>query len=409
MLLAVLMPVLMNAQTASERRAARQKNETNTKEFEAEDPLFKLADVPEKWTNRSAVVLAERVEFNYGGNTGGEVSGKVRRQIKLLDQAAVEEFGSFTYGEDENNRTGIQIIKANGKKIRIDMTTSALYKEEATNSRVRQWNNYVRGGKDKRKVALPGLEVGDIVDIITEIKGEFRALFLPACSDIIDIPFAEDYPVLRKNIQFTVRRGTAVSALSLNGAPELKLVSQAGGRFQTYVASGEMFEDDTLRNRYSYDHRTKPRLKFQVCVTGGREAAWDEFAGQAGEIKASVEDAEIQTALANAYTYRFNNQSVSYGRTTYIRYYNAEIGRAYAKEYKSWLGRYFRNETDPIKVADALYFRMRYDFLYGEYSENAKYLNDELFASIFIGTLKMQNKSWDVQLVVAPGDRKSVV
>lgn len=403
LLLAACLPVMVTAQSASERRAARQKNETNAKEFEADDPLFKSAEVPEKWANRSAIIIGERVEFNFGGNSGSEVSLKLRRQVKLLDQAAVEEFGSYVYDEDEDNRTGIQIIKADGKRVVIDMATAALYKEEATNSRVRQWNNYVRGGKNRRKVALPGLQVGDIVDMIFESKGNLQVIFYPSCSDVLDISFADDYPILRKNVQFTVRRGTAVSAIAMNGAPKLNLVSEAGGRFQTYVASGEMFEDDTLSSRYAFNHRIQPRIKFQVCITGGKESTWDEFAGEPGEVKKSVTADEIQTVIANAFKYRQMNRSVSYGRTTYSRYYSNQIGWGYIKEYSSWLGRYYRTETNPVKVADLLYYRMRYDFMYGQYVDNAKYMNDELFAAIFIGTLKERNKDWNVQLIVAPG------
>lgn len=413
-IMAVLIPLLTNAQSASERRAARQKNETTSKEFQADDPLFNAITIPEKWMNRSAVILAERVEFNFGdGPSANGVSVKIRRQVKLLDQAAVEEFGSFVFNEDEDNRTGIQIIKADGKKIQVDMTTSVLYKEEITSKRIRQWNNYVRGGKNRKKVALPGLQVGDIVDLIIESKGKLQVIFYPSCSDVFDISFSEDYPIIRKNLQFMVRRGIALSANSFNGAPKLNLASQAGGRFQTYVASGEMFEDDTLSNRYAYSHRFQPRIKLQVCITGGMEIAWDEFAGKSGEVKTEVTDPEIQRSIANAFRNRLNNQSVTYGRTTYRRYNSSQIGKGYVREYKSWLGRYFRNETDPLKVADALYFRIRYDFLYGQFNEDAEYLNDELFATIFIGTLKKVNKAWDIQLVVAPGrditDRRSLM
>lgn len=403
LLLAACLPVMVTAQSASERRAARQKNETNAKEFQAEDPLFKSTEIPEKWANRSAVIIGERVEFNFGGNSGNEVSLKVRRQVKLLDQAAIEEFGSYVYNEDEDNRTGIQIIKADGKKVVIDMATASLYKEEATNSRVRQWNNYVRGGKNRRKVALPGLQVGDIVDMIFESKGTLQVIFYPSCSDVLDISFADDYPILRKNVQFTVRRGTAVSAIAMNGAPKLNLASEAGGRFQTYVASGEMFEDDTLSNRYAYNHRIQPRIKFQVCMTGGKESTWDEFAGEQGKVKTSVSNAEIQEVMANAFKYRSQNRSVSYGRTTYSRFSSAQTGWGYLNEYKGWLGRYFRTETDPIKIADILYYRMRYDFLYGQFADYGKFMNDELFASIFINVLRERNKAWDVQLIVAPG------
>ncbi len=391
------------AQTASERRNARQKNEANAKDFDSKDPLFKPATIPQKWLNRSAVVIAERVDFDYGGTTNGYFVGKIRRQIKLLDQAAVEEFGSFNFSEDENNRTGIQIIKADGKKVIIDMKAATPFKEELSSRKTRRWNTYVRGGKNQRKIAISGLEVGDIIDILTEIKTDYSPVLLPECSDIINIPFAEEYPIMKKHIQFTVRRGTAISAISTNGAPKIKLVSEPKGRSQTYVAEGEMFEDDTLNNRYTYGLQSAPQVKFQICATGGLKIKYDHFIGEPGEIKSKVEDAEFQPAMINAYVYRLYNQSKRTGNAIYLRYTYEAVAIPYAKEYISWLKTHFKKEPDPVKVADALYYKIRYDFKHGDYREKAMFLNDELFATIFLHAFKTFNKKADMQLAVAPG------
>lgn len=412
-LLAAFLPVLASAQTASERRAARQKNEANMKDFETNDPLFKAAEIPEKWKNRSAVVIAERVEFNYGGNNGSQFTGKVRRQTLLLDQAAVEEFGSLNYQEDADNRTGIQIIKPNGKRVVVDMSAAAPFKEELNDRRTRTWNTYVRGGKDSRKVALPGLEVGDIVDVVTELKDEIINAFYPSCTDVISFNFSEEYPVLRRNIQFTVRKGTAVSAVSINGAPKVKIITEPTGRFQTYMASGEMFEDDTLQNRFTYGQKTDPILKIMLCVTGGAKSKWDNFAGEPGEVKTRVEEDEFQPMIANAFFYRSFGQTGKANGASYIRFNYWATANSYTNNYQLWLGRYFRGEKDAFKVADALYYKIRHDFTYGVYKESARYLNDELFAAIFINALRKFSRTWDVQLAIAPGrhitDRKHLL
>lgn len=401
------------AQSASERRNARQKNEANTKDFDSKDPLFKPVQIPEKWLNRSAVIIAERVDFDYGGTNNMYFVGKVRRQVKLLDQAAVEEFSTFSFTEDENNRTGIQIIKADGKKVRVDMQAATPFKEELNDRKTRRWNTYLRGGKNQRKIALSGLEVGDIVDILTEIKTDYNPVLVPECSDIINIPFAEEYPIMKKNIQFTVRRGTAISAISTNGAPKIKLISEPKGRSQTYGAEGEMFEDDTLNSRYTYGLQNLPQLKFQICATGGLKLKYDHFVGEPGEIKTKVEDAELQPAMFNAFVYRLHNQTKRIGNTTYFRHYSESVAGNYTKDYITWLKMYFKNETDPVKVADALYYKIRYDFVYGDYQDRGRFLNDELFATIFIQSFKKFNKNWDLQLSVAPGrqitDRKQLL
>ena len=126
-----------------------------------------------------------------------------------------------------------------------------------------------------------------------QIKTNYGPVLLPECSDIINIPFAEEYPIMKKHVQFTVRRGTAISAISTNGAPKIKLVSEPKGRSQTYVAEGEMFEDDTLNNRYAYGLQSAPKVKFQICATGGMKQKYDHFIGEPGEIKAKVENAEF--------------------------------------------------------------------------------------------------------------------
>lgn len=412
-LFAALLPVLSQAQSASERRAARQKTAANMKDFDSEDPLFAKAEIPEKWKNRSAVVIAERVELNYMANRVNEFSGKVRRQTLLLDQAAVEEFGSITYQEDAQNRTGIQIIKADGRKIIVDMTAAAPFKEELNDRRTRSWNTYVRGGKEKRKVALAGLEVGDIVDIVTELKDELIQPFMPSCTDVINFEFTEEYPVMRRSIQFNVSKTTSVSAVSLNGAPKLRLTGDSKDNIQTYLVSGEMFEDDTLQNRFTYGQRTGPILKVMLCFAKGSRSKWDNFTGTPGEIKSYVDEDEFQEMIANAFKFRTNGQTGSHLGATYIRYTYWAVGKSYKDAYQLWLGRHFRGEKDAFKVADALYYKIRYDFTYGEFSANARYLNDELFAVIFVNALRKFNREWDVQLAVAPGrhitDRKSLL
>lgn len=402
LLLYAFFSLAAQAQTEDELSQQRQVELWYRNAFSTKDAFFQKNDIPEKWQNRSAVVVGEKIEIIYGGPSGIYFKAKVRRQVKLLNQQALVEYGAFKFEEALNMQTGIQIVKPDGKIVRVRMESAEPFKEELNNERTRRWNSYLRSGGRAKKVALSGLEIGDIVDVVVEITGYMDELFVPRCSDLMEFSFDDEYPILKKQLDIEIRKKTAISAISLHNAPKLKLISDPKSSIRKYRASAEMVEEDSVRNTYAYAHLYRPILKVQICLMRNKEKKWDEFVDNSKKLKTSVSNDEIQARMLKAYVYRSENRKAYDGRSFRSKYQIDMVAKYYTKEYVAWLNKYFRSQANPTKVAEALFYRMRYDFFYGPYAGRANPLDDELFASIFVNCLKQHKESIDVRLMVAP-------
>ena len=149
------------------------------KEVWAKDlPQFNTRTVPTQYKNESAVVLALYEEFSVNQskrfnfinvtNIKAHTSTHLKRYlIKINDKAALEKFSTFdfrTYDrslndallhEDHRTVLGVKVIKPNGT---VKEVSSDEYQEA----------NEGKKGKEKRtKLAVPDLQVGDLIDYFT--------------------------------------------------------------------------------------------------------------------------------------------------------------------------------------------------------------------------------------------------
>jgi len=182
----------------------------------------------------------------------------LRRRIKLQDKAAVEQYSEFSYKEkfdvssNWNRRVekvfaGFKIVKPNGEEQIVDVNTAV--KIEGT-------ENY------ERKIAIPGLEEGDIIDYYFYAFNSSIYDYMHAF-DPVFTPLSGEYPIMKQIISFEVERKFFVAFNSYHGAPELKLVSGEGEKLNRYSL------EDTDREkietaRWFYPYRVLPSIKFQV-------------------------------------------------------------------------------------------------------------------------------------------------
>lgn len=400
-LLLWLSPQLLQAQTASERRQARLKAESSLADFESDDPIFKNYVIPEGWKDRSAVIIAERVELEYGVPTPLRVAGKLRRMVLLQDEAAVERFGSYYFEDTKQNRTGIRIVKPNGEAKIIDLTLAVPVNEETVERSATFLGTYQRSSYDQKKIALPGLEVGDVIDVVLAYEDNVTIYFFPHCFPMMEIPFEAEYPILNKSIQFTLKRGNTISAISTLNAPEMKEVgdlSKGAGRQQVYSASASMIEEDKTNTNLTYNSRVQSRIKVMVCDI--KKVDGDEFVGEIGKVKKEVTPNEVQAVMKNAHWNRTYNRSVGSVYSFYWEY----TGRYYAKNnYGPMLANLNRQKIPALDALDILYYQIRHDFYFGKYAQYSNALSDELFASIVLEAIDLSKLPIDCEFVVAPG------
>jgi hypothetical protein len=185
---------------------------------------FKNTQVPEKWKNESAVMLAFQRE--YVGDFTTKVTGiaNVNRfyiekinfhyRIKLQDKAAVTEFSDISFnsktiksnlfGRPSAYRViGIKVIKPDGTEKEVDLSQAV--KADATSAR-------------ELKIPIPNLEPGDIIDYFLALRDETTTM--PDFGD--EYLLEMKYPVVHNIISFSLPRQFTLHTFSYNGAPEFK-------------------------------------------------------------------------------------------------------------------------------------------------------------------------------------------
>ena len=138
---------------------AQDKAEVKEKFWGANDPVKKVTAVPDKWRNESAVIIYKSEEYSFH-KFGTKVTYTMafRKRVKLQDQAAVTEFSEFSFRErfqskrglyrnkEATNTVGVKVIKPDGSEKEINIDQEAIKVD------------------DKKKIAIPNIEIGDIID-----------------------------------------------------------------------------------------------------------------------------------------------------------------------------------------------------------------------------------------------------
>jgi hypothetical protein len=234
---------------------------------------FKITAIPEKWKNESAVIIGMKEEYLFkrqvarGKTTAGvNIKEYVHKRIKLQDKNAVEKFSTFYYvtiGSD--GKAEYKVIKADGKEVAIDMK-SAIEEEQDIPDIYKPI--YYKLKVKSMKIAIPDLEVGDIVDysINSTLDWDMKTEGINFTPFIFSL--SNNYPTLYQQYRFTMANGMKVKYRSYNGAPNLKFDPKASvyGERETYLSYFFLDKDREKSDdeRWSYELRSTPSVKFRV-------------------------------------------------------------------------------------------------------------------------------------------------
>ena len=239
---------------------AQTKNEIAAKDFFwGENDSYKNAtEIPEKWKNESAVIIYKNENYDFhkfGKNVTYKTS--VRKRIKLLDKAAVEEFsefkftkrfrsekGRYSWKAKGDNIVAIKIIKPDGTETDIDINKEAVEVDGET------------------KVAIANLEVGDIIDYYFYKVEPFKTTYAFGF-DPVETNLGEEYPIMEFKLFFETENDFFINFKSFNGAPELKQIPTEKKSIRRYALE----ESDIKKNdfpRWTYPLTALPSYKFQV-------------------------------------------------------------------------------------------------------------------------------------------------
>jgi len=241
---------------------------------------FKVSTIPDKWKNESAVIIAQKEEYLFTRATSRSSMYTVNiqeykhKRIKLQDKNALEKFSTFFYvtmGKD--GMAEYKVIKANGKEINVDMKTAI---EEESEIPAIYRPIYFKLAVKKMKIAIPDLEVGDIIDytvkstIAWDMK-QFGVEFTPFIFSL-----SNSYPTMHQVYRFTMANGMKVRYRAYNGAPNIRFDAKASvyGDKNSYLSYYFMDKDreKTAEERWSYELRSTPSVKFRVVLLSDNDS-----------------------------------------------------------------------------------------------------------------------------------------
>jgi len=228
------------------------------------DKDFNSIEVPAAYTKEPVVILCQKFYFSFLKGkllsnmvaAGSGVKGIIRKKVKIQDQSAIEDFSEFYFQSSEV--MGITLIKADGAATVIE-TKDAIKVETEVPS-------FYRSGFQNSayyKIAIPNLEVGDIIDFYT-VYQEARE---ESISIMTTLP--ETYPIVQQSFIIDIGKGWNFYYRSLNGAPEF-VKQQETGRDNSGLKDKKTLRyvlNDTNQSSHKYERwdyglLTEPTIKF---------------------------------------------------------------------------------------------------------------------------------------------------
>jgi hypothetical protein len=191
-----------------------------------DDPDCARTEMPASWEKYSSVILASVQEYDFSQTPAVE---KIRVRVKLQDKASVEEYGELRL--DEGEEWFIQLLKPDGAVIKIDPSQAVTISASETDQAGWKWGE--RGQTETqsfRKLAIPNIEVGDILDLSVrmDLPTENLVNLLTSVSMVV---LTDGYPVGTRKLRFRMPDFDTDPEFrllfkSLNGAPEIEEVAK---------------------------------------------------------------------------------------------------------------------------------------------------------------------------------------
>lgn len=201
-------------------------------------PAFKNYSIPDSLSKEPAVIIARRQEIKAVSKTKFKflvitaakykeiyLTNTFREMVKINDKATLEEYSELSYQKYKRldrffsrklagrvSVIGVRIIKPNGqiKEVNID--------EEVLTTDTRN--------EKQNKIAVSGLEVGDILDYFVSQHDEEEA-----GSRVEPYVFlmGDDKPVMHYSVHCEIGANCSVEYRAMNGAPDFKVKKDADG------------------------------------------------------------------------------------------------------------------------------------------------------------------------------------
>lgn len=242
------------AQSKQEKKYQEEATQVQQEIWDAKDPAFARTDIPEKYSNESAVIIA--LNFTLGADHSrrqDHIAITLHQRVKIQDKAALENYSEFNLqklksggwasGFRLTSYMGIRVIKPNGQQRDIDMNDAVNVKDEQDDK--------------KQKIAISDLQVGDIIDFYVRMNKDAGSYY--ASPDPLDYSIGEKYPILDFSLNVNVNRKMGVSWRYLNDEQSALKRNQEGDDYIFSIHKTDV--PKVTDERWFYEQRALPTLR----------------------------------------------------------------------------------------------------------------------------------------------------
>jgi hypothetical protein len=221
-------------------------------------------DVPDKWKGEASVILERLSEYKIYKNTKNYyVYNFLEHEVtKILSAAALEDYSTLYFPHIDNGfsfyHVGIKIIKSDGTEKEIKVNRYAI--------------DVKQNGKNYKKIAIPDLEVGDIIDYYRLF--EMRNISEYMSDDLEDnyMLLVGDDPILNYSLSFKIGSEIILNAKLANLGNigfEKTTSTEKEISFTKYSLNLKNIEDYDTEVRWFDPYRELPNLRYQLFITDG--------------------------------------------------------------------------------------------------------------------------------------------
>lgn len=233
---------------------------------------FRATQVPEKYKNESAVIMALSVDYTLAALKLYVEKANIHLRVKLLDKAAIQEYSELSFDQKHINANmfgkastysivAAKIVKPSGSEKELDLSKAV--KTDA-------------GSSTDLKIAIPDLEEGDILDYYVGMKVENYSMPEFNQCDLL----CEKYSVVKRTLRYQVPDFLTLISYSYHGAPEFK--KSVSGKNNIYLLEDEM-RDKAPEVMWTFEHRCSPEIRYYLAnskkIIKKAEAAEDALQG----------------------------------------------------------------------------------------------------------------------------------
>lgn len=410
-----------------------EKNLRNNPLLSETDEDFKGNIATGQWANESAVVLCQKTSFDfdkkgisvgkrigrniwgilaapltmgysiYSANANNEVKILVeeteRRKIALKDKFAVEQYSVLYFRlSAEGDAFAARVIKKEGSPQPVDIAEAVRVDD------IKSVPPVFRSYTDERftstyrpayfKIAVPGLEEGDIIEYEFKNFNTQEYLSNPNYKEFDPVYYLcnRDMPVARQIIEVATQDDKYyIGYKSLKGAPDFVQSTDKGKKVYRWVDNNREKISDT---RYVSEFMELPSVKFQVIYARNNSKRFIWFNSE-GDMK---KDISLDELGVKAKTFWYNPEKLqttgdyNAGLRTNVEYTVREI-------YKSLKKKGVANGIEEDYVRKA-YYHIRSQTMYRNWSDYA-------FARVFSSLLEMKKIDHEI-VVTAPNNRTNL-